>query len=49
MPRILAQGVASESEIDIDTLEKRLDRERQDTNATYIADMMFGVWARKAA
>jgi cyclopropane fatty-acyl-phospholipid synthase-like methyltransferase len=49
IPRILAQGVASESEIDIDTLEKRLDRERQDTNATYIADMMFGVWARKAA
>jgi RND family efflux transporter MFP subunit len=52
MPRILAQGVASESEIDIDTLEKRLDRERQDTNATYIADMMFvapfaGVISRK--
>ena len=49
LPRIVAQGVASEGEIDIDTLEERLDRERQSTNATYIGDMMFGAWARKPA
>lgn len=49
MPRIVAQGVASESEIGIDTLDERLDAERQATGATYIGDMMFGAWARKPA
>ena len=49
LPRIVALGVATESEIDIDTLDERLDAERVNTNATYIGDVMFGAWARKLA
>ena len=47
MPRIVAQGVATADEIAIDTLQQRLDAERKATNATYIGDMMFGIWGRK--
>lgn len=49
LARIVEQGVASENEIDIETLDQRLDMERRNTGATYIGDMMFGVWARKPA
>jgi hypothetical protein len=49
LPRIVARGVAGESEIDIDTLETRLDRERLSANTTYIGDVMFGAWGRKPA
>ncbi len=47
LPRIVEQGVASEDDIDIDTLDRRLDAEQESTNATYVGDMMFGAWARK--
>lgn len=47
LPRIVERGVATESEIGIDTLQRRLDEERVDTDATYIGDMMFGAWARR--
>lgn len=46
MPRILAQGVATEAEIDIETLDDRLAAECAQSNATYIGDMAFGAWAR---
>lgn len=49
LPRIVAHGVASEQDIDIKTLSQRLDAEREHTSATYIGDMMFGAWARKAS
>jgi ubiquinone/menaquinone biosynthesis C-methylase UbiE len=49
LPRIVKYGVATEVEVDIDTLDERLDRERLNMNATYVGDMMFGVWARKPA
>jgi ubiquinone/menaquinone biosynthesis C-methylase UbiE len=45
--RIVQQGVASESEIDVDTLDQRLAEERRKANATYIGEMVFGAWARK--
>lgn len=48
LPRILRHGVTSEQQIDINTLEARLAEERQTAGATYLADMMFGIWARKA-
>jgi SAM-dependent methyltransferase len=44
--RIVGQGVATEAEIDIDTLGKRLAEELRSSNATYIGDIVFGVWAR---
>ncbi|AUX34739.1 MULTISPECIES: class I SAM-dependent methyltransferase [Sorangium] len=49
LPRIVQQGVATEAEIDVDTLEERLAEERTKANATYVSDMVFGAWARKPA
>lgn len=46
LPRILAHGVVTADEIDIDTLDARLDAECLQANTTYAADMMFGAWAR---
>jgi ubiquinone/menaquinone biosynthesis C-methylase UbiE len=47
LPRIVRYQVASEDEIDIDTLEKRLIEERRNANSVYISEMVFGIWARK--
>lgn len=47
LPRIVRHGVATEADIEIDTLAQRLDEERVRTNLTYIGDMKFGAWARK--
>ena len=47
LPRLVAHGVATPAEIDIDTLEDRLAAERIACPATWIGDMMFGAWARK--
>ncbi|PDT80237.1 methyltransferase domain-containing protein [Sinorhizobium sp. BJ1] len=47
LPRLVEHGVATEDEIEIETLQHRLDEERLSTNTTYIGDMMFGAWARK--
>jgi len=47
LPRILAHGVATEQDIDVETLEQRLAAERAAVQATYISDMVFGAWARK--
>jgi ubiquinone/menaquinone biosynthesis C-methylase UbiE len=49
LPRIVKQGVATEAEIEADTLGQRLAAERQAANATYVGDMVFGAWARTAA
>ncbi len=46
LPRIVRSGVATESEVDIETLEQRLSTERP-LNMVYISDMAFGVWAIK--
>ncbi|MDR3544064.1 MAG: methyltransferase domain-containing protein [Desulfosporosinus sp.] len=45
--RIIKTGVATEDEIDINTLENRLDEERQKSKTTYIREMVFCAWARK--
>lgn len=47
LPRIVRQGIATEAEIDIDTLEQRLDEERAGANTVYVGEMLFGAWARK--
>jgi SAM-dependent methyltransferase len=47
LPRIIALGVATADEIDIDTLQQRLDEERTQSEGIYIGDVMFGAWARK--
>lgn len=47
LPRIIALGVASADEVDIETLQQRLDEERTQSESIYIGDVMFGAWARK--
>ncbi|WP_395838779.1 methyltransferase domain-containing protein [Archangium violaceum] len=49
LPRIVEQGVATEAEIDIDTLERRLLEEQQKAGVTQIWELVFGAWARKPA
>lgn len=49
LPRIVHAGVATEAEIDVDTLDQRLFDEMAKDNATYIGDMVFGAWGRKPA
>jgi cyclopropane fatty-acyl-phospholipid synthase-like methyltransferase len=46
LPRIIQHGVATETEIDIETLDQRLKAERP-PDVVYVSDMAFGVWARK--
>ena len=47
MPRILHQGVATAEQVDIETLEARLQAERSANKSVYISDMAFTVIARK--
>lgn len=46
LPRIIKSKAATEKDIDIDTLEKRLSEERKKSNAIYIGDVKFGIWAK---
>jgi len=48
LPRMLAHGVASEAEIEIDTLDARLGEERLRTAATSLGELVFCAWARTA-
>jgi hypothetical protein len=47
LPRIIKTGVATEDEIDINTLEDRLTEERKNSKATYTSEIVFYAWARK--
>lgn len=47
LPRITALEVASAEEVEIETLQERLDKERSASPGVYIGDVMFGSWARK--
>ncbi len=47
-PRIVGHGVATEHEIDLESLEQRLTAERISANTTAVWELIFGVWARKA-
>jgi len=47
LPRILRYGIATETEIDVDTLDDRLAAERRETAATCLWEMVFCVWGRK--
>jgi ubiquinone/menaquinone biosynthesis C-methylase UbiE len=47
--RLVACGVATEAEIDVDTLDQRLADELRSANATFVSDFAFGAWARKPA
>ncbi len=47
LPRITKHNVATEAEIDVDTLEQRLSNERSD-DTVYISDMAFGIWGHNS-
>lgn len=47
LPRIEAAGIATAAEIDIDTLEDRLNAELNSAESTSIGEMMFGAIAHR--
>ncbi|MCB9948591.1 MAG: class I SAM-dependent methyltransferase [Rhodospirillaceae bacterium] len=47
LPRMVAAGVTTAEEIDVDTLDARLAAERETTNGACIWELIFGAWARK--
>lgn len=47
LPRLVAAGVATEAEIDVETLDARLAEELTAADATYIGELVFTAWARK--
>ena len=40
-------GVATEEEVDIETLEERLQKEMDETQGVAIPLLVFGAWARR--
>jgi SAM-dependent methyltransferase len=47
LSRLLQLGIATEAEIDVETLDARLSAERLEAGATCIWEMVFCAWARK--
>lgn len=47
LPRLLEHGIATESDIDVETLDERLAAERREARATFLWEMVFCAWARK--
>lgn len=49
LPRLLKLGIATEAEVDVETLDARLAAERREKDATCLWEMVFCAWARKPA
>ena len=49
LPKIVELGVATEKEIDIDTLDERLNREIVGKGGVAVAFLAFGAWAQRPA
>lgn len=47
LPRLLDLGVATEADIDVETLDDRLTAERKSAAATCLWEMVFCAWGRK--
>jgi SAM-dependent methyltransferase len=47
LPRLLQHGIATEADVDVETLDDRLAAERREAAATCIWEMVFCAWARK--
>lgn len=48
-PRLTEPGIATAEEIDVDTLDARLQQERRETGATVTWEMVYCGWARTAS
>jgi ubiquinone/menaquinone biosynthesis C-methylase UbiE len=46
LPRIVERGVATPEEVDVDTLDQRLEDELRVAAAAYVGDMVFSAWGR---
>ncbi|MFO0625298.1 MAG: class I SAM-dependent methyltransferase [Polyangiales bacterium] len=44
LPRIVERGVATEAEVDVDTLDQRLDDELRETGGAFVGDALFSAW-----
>ena len=49
LPRMVEYGIATEQEVDVETLERRLIEEREKAATAYIGGMVFGAWAHRPA
>jgi SAM-dependent methyltransferase len=47
LPRLLQLGIATEADVDVETLDDRLAAERREAAATCLWEMVFCGWARK--
>jgi hypothetical protein len=47
LPRLLQHGIATETDVDVETLDDRLAAERREAGATCLWEMVFCAWARK--
>jgi hypothetical protein len=46
LPVILAHGLATEAEVDIDTMAERVTKELKETGATFWTPELAAAWAR---
>lgn len=44
LPRIVARGVATEAEVDVETLDQRLEDELRETGGAFVGDALFSAW-----
>lgn len=49
LPRMIEYGIATEGEVDVETLERRLIEERERAGTSYVGQLVFGAWARRPA
>jgi SAM-dependent methyltransferase len=47
LPRLLQHGIATDADVDVETLDARLAAERREAAATCLWEMVFCAWARK--
>ena len=47
LPRMIEYEIATEADVDVETLERRLVEERQKAGTSYIGQVVFGAWAHR--
>jgi SAM-dependent methyltransferase len=47
LPRIVEYGIATREEVDVDSLDGRLQRELEELGSPYVGQVVFGAWCRR--